>query len=56
MEDKQAKAHQEPSKKAYEKPAIVLSLKLETRAGSPLSLPLDDSLDLTGIQGGPQSQ
>jgi hypothetical protein len=37
-------------KKPYIKPAVILELDLETRAGTPLSDPLDgvDPLDLTG--------
>ncbi len=36
-------------RKAYEKPAIVHELELETRAGSPLGLP--NPLDPTGENG-----
>ena len=43
----QGEASQPPARKPYTKPEIILQLALETRAGSPLSLP--DPFDPFGL-------
>jgi hypothetical protein len=52
MSDIQEVSHEAVSNVArlYVKPAIVHELKLETRAGSPLSINLDDPLGVDPVQ------